>query len=1137
MTISNNQPNKGLAQQDYQDQDLNELSRIWSEEFYHILASQNIADDRAIDTKSLAKIFPLDYKHKFDPKDAIEDLVYLQKAFTGGKLAFHLIQVSNVDFQLKIYSPENALILSNILPLIENLGFKAIDEQSFVIKAGFFTSETFVYNFILSTPLPITQEFVELKANVEDALDKTSSGLLKSDSLSKLVVLSAFNWQQVKLLKALTRYLHQTGFAYGKGYVQLTLIKHSSYTELLMDLFEARFNPAIHSTDKATDIIGKMHKYLDSVDGSAEDKVLRTMLGVVEAIVRTNCYLVDQAGNPKSYLSFKFASHKVPGLPLPVPYAEIFVYANDFEGVHLRGGKVARGGIRWSDRSEDYRTEVLGLMKAQMTKNAVIVPVGSKGGFCVNFGSDNMTRQEYMDHVVACYKNFLRGMLDLTDNIIAGKIIQNKELVIYDEQDPYLVVAADKGTATFSDFANSVSAEYSFWLGDAFASGGSAGYDHKKMAITAKGAWISVQRHFEAMGIDVQKDHITVAGIGDMSGDVFGNGMLRSGAIKLVAAFNHMHIFIDPDPDPVVSFKERERLFNLPTSKWSDYNHELISKGGGVFERNAKFIPISEEMKALLDIETDKLTPDELIKAILKARVDLIWNGGIGTYYKASSENNVEIGDKTNDNVRCDAKNIRAKVIAEGGNIGLSQQARIEYSKYGGRINTDFIDNSAGVDCSDHEVNVKIALNQAMVNGKLTLQERNQLLVQMTKEVEHLVLLDNYKQTQAVTIAELSPALTLESFSQLIDSLEQEKLLDRKMEFLPSKTELLRRSANKECITRPELAVLLSYSKMSVGNAIADALLVDEKYFQLYLLDYFPPLMQERFREEILTHPLKREIIKTVVTNKIVNQLSGPIINTIERETGAQMCNIIRSYTIVCEIFNLDNLWQKVESLPNSIDHSIKIDMFTELEKIMRRGSSWFLRNVEHPINLTKTIDEFKEPAQRLRDKIRELLVGEARNKFDNRKAKYMEVGIDDNLADSIAILDSLISVFDIVSVAKQTGSNDLKVANLYFMTASHLNIDWLRKTAEKQMDESYWNRLAIQSIKDDLYDKQRRLLTALFKTKDGDNVDLEHWLSKNRQASGIFIDFVKQIKLQDNVDLHMVILANKKFEIFVRKI
>lgn len=1141
MTISNNQQNQNILTQGYlqQDQDLNELLRIWAQEFDKLFSEIQPFGGRMIDVdnKSLNKIFPIDYKHKFSPKEAIDDLIYLQKANDAGKLQFHLYQVSDIDFQLKIYSAQNALILSNILPLIENLGFKAIDERSFAIENHSFLGNSFVYHFLLSTPLPIAQEFSQLKANVEDALDKTSQGLLKSDSLSKLVVLSAFNWQEVRLLKALTRYLHQTGFAYGKGYVQLTLIKHCKYTELLMALFEAKFDPKTCSKDKVADICEKIAKYLDIVDSSAEDKVLRTMLGVVEAIVRTNCYLVDQAGNPKSYLSFKFASHKVPGLPLPVPYAEIFVYANDFEAIHLRGGKVARGGIRWSDRSEDYRTEVLGLMKAQMTKNSVIVPVGSKGGFCVNFDSSKMSRQEYMDKVVECYKNFLRGMLDLTDNIIEGQITQDKRLVIYDEQDPYLVVAADKGTATFSDFANSVSTEYSFWLGDAFASGGSAGYDHKKMAITAKGAWISVQRHFEAMGIDVQKDHITVAGIGDMSGDVFGNGMLRSEAIKLVAAFNHMHIFIDPDPDPVVSFKERERLFNLPTSKWSDYNHDLISKGGGVFERNAKFIPVSEEMQSLLDIEVDKLTPEELIKAILKARVDLIWNGGIGTYYKASSENNVEIGDKTNDNVRCDAKDIRAKVIAEGGNIGLSQQARIEYSKYGGRINTDFIDNSAGVDCSDHEVNTKIALNQAMVNGKLTLQERNELLAQMTKEVEHLVLLDNYKQTQAVTIAELSPALTLEAFSQLIDSLEHAKLLDRKMEFLPSKTELLRRSSNKEYITRPEIAVLLSYSKMSVGQEIEDALLVDEKYFQPYLLDYFPPLMQERFKEEILAHPLKREIIKTVVTNKIVNQLSGPIINTIQRETGAQMCNIIRSYTIVCEIFTLDGLWQQVESLPSSINHAIKIDMFTELEKIMRRGSSWFLRNVEHPINLTKTIDEFKEPAQRLREKIRELLVGEASSKFDNRKSKYIQAGVHEDLASSIAILDSLISVFDIVSVAKQTGSNDLKVANLYFMTASQLNIDWLRKTAEKQMDESYWNRLAIQSIKDDLYDKQRRLLTALFKTKDGDNVNLERWLSENRQVSGVFIDFVKQIKLQDNVDLHMVILANKKFEIFVRKI
>ncbi len=1125
-----------------EEQDLNKLKALWNETFYEELASKSNNKKSDLIATNLDKIFPLDYKHKFSPEFAIIDLNYLKLATTEQKLKFNLETSSAIDFKLKIYSPSKSLALSDILPLIENLGFKAIDEQSFEIKAEGDIEKSWIYYFILAAPAAIERNPKELKANIEDALDKIALGLLSSDSLSKLVVLSSFNWQQVKLLKALTRYLHQTGFTYGKGYVQLMLIKHFQYTELLMSLFTAKFDLTKHSEREFSSVKAAMLQYLDNVESSAEDKVLRSMLELIEAIIRTNYYQLDPNGVPKNYISFKFDSSKVPGLPRPLPYAEIYVYSNDFEGIHLRGGKVARGGIRWSDRGEDYRTEVLGLMKAQMTKNAVIVPVGSKGGFFVKLSAEGLTRPVYMDAVITCYKNFLRGLLDLTDNIVEHKVIHPEGVVIYDAADPYLVVAADKGTATFSDYANSVSAEYNFWLGDAFASGGSAGYDHKKMAITAKGAWISVTRHFAAMGIDVQKDPITVVGIGDMSGDVFGNGMLLSNSIKLVGAFNHKHIFIDPTPDPQISFAERQRLFNLPMSSWSDYDVKLISQGGGVFERNAKLITLSSEIRELLEIESTEIAPDDLIKVLLTAKVDLIWNGGIGTYFKASTETHLDIGDKANDGLRCNAKDIKAKVIAEGGNIGVSQQARIEYSKLGGLINTDFIDNSAGVDCSDHEVNIKIILNQAVTAGKLSLEERNKLLASMTQQVEKLVLADNHQQNQAITIAQLSPALSVEIFSHLITSLEEEKLLDRKVEFLPDEAELNRRSIAKERMTRPELAMLLSYSKMSVYNDLVHAKLTEDKYFESYLVNYFPPLMQEQFRSEILAHPLRQEIIRTIITNKIVNQLGGPIINNIKRETGAALCNIIRSYTIVCEIFNLDYLWQSVENLPTNVDHSIKIDMFTELEKIMRRGSSWFVRNLEQPINIEQTIKEFKEPAERLSHKIATLLAGEAKSRFDARLKKYSVPGVNLELANSIAILDSLVSAFDIIFVAKQTTAQDTDVANLYFASGNKFNIDWLRRTAEKHLDDSYWNRLSIQSLKDDLYGKQRLLLIKMINQLDSNlsinpTSILETWIEKNKDAASIFIDFIEDIKLQENINLHMVLLANKKFEIFLNKL
>ncbi len=1228
------------------EQELDKISTRWSEDFYHKLCKNFGEYQGGVNFKLFDPIFPIDYREKFNGQTTLIDIEYLKEASIYHKPIFNLIAINNKEFQLKIYSPTPKLALSDLLPSIENLGFKAIDEQSFAIKGTEDIKESWIYEFTLEPLITIEGNIDLLKANVEEALDKISLGLLANDSLSKLIVLSGFNWWQVKLVKALTRYLHQTGFIYGKGYVQLILIKHFLYTKMLVDLFDAKFNPANSSDVSTKTITDSILSYLNKITSSSEDKVLRNMFGIIEAIVRTNCY--QSIANPinispilchsresgnldpcfrrdditpslidsdllrvdanqvsyssdsstglnnlsnnnnkhniacRNYFSFKFDSKKVPNLPLPVPFAEIFVYANDFEAIHLRGGKVSRGGIRWSDRGEDYRTEVLGLMKAQSTKNSVIVPFdGSKGGFSLNFTDDNMTRQEYMARVIECYKNFLRGLLDITDNIVNGKIIQPQNTIIYDQEDPYLVVAADKGTSTFSDHANSVSAEYNFWLGDAFASGGSAGYDHKKMAITSKGAWISVASHFLRIpakvayvegfegdverrtaayssvreypstastyksptevdfcrkSIDVQRDPITVVGIGDMSGDVFGNGMLRSNAIKLVAAFNHKHIFIDPQPDPIISFNERMRLFGLPTSNWSDYNQQLISKGGGIFERSSKSILLSTEAKLLLKIDIDQLTPEQLIKAILQAEVDLLWNGGIGTYIKASTESHLEIGDKANDNLRVNGRDIRAKVIGEGGNIGVSQQGRIEYSKLGGQINTDFIDNSAGVDCSDHEVNIKIALNQAMSSKKISLEERNKLLSTMTKQVEELVLVDNYKQNQALNIMQLSRISTIEIFSQFIDTLEEEKLIDRTVEFLPTREELNRRVLNKESITRPELCVLLSYSKRSVYHDLITATFSKDKYFESYLINYFPALMQEKFREEILSHPLKHEIIRTVVTNKIINQLGGPSLNLIKRDTGAALCDIVRSYTIICEIFDLDNLWTIVESLPSTIEYKVKIDMFTELAKIMRRGISWFLKHIKHPINISDTIDEFYEPARMLSKVVSNSLLGEAKNKFDDKVKQYTLLGVTDEIAQRVATLDSLVSVFDIIYIAKRTQATNNDVASLYFATGNKFSIDWLRKACDKQLNDSYWNRLSTQSLKDDLYDKQRQLLTKII-NKSKVNIDLDLWIDNNIDSASIFLDFVKGIRLQENIDLNILILANKKFETFLRKL
>jgi glutamate dehydrogenase len=1116
------------------EKDLITLTTNWSDALHHELAEKYGEYEGAMIFKDIEQVFPEEYSHKFNAAQTIEDLDHLYLVSTTGKAVFDLLRGENNLFFLKIYSLVS-IALSDILPAIENIGFSALEEQSFTLKPSKTFKQFWIYEFKLSTPIEITFPFEDLKRNVEEALEKMSEGLLRSDSLSKLLVLSGFDWTKVKLVKALTRYLHQTGFVYGKGYVQLVLIKHHGFAEMLVKLFDAKFNPATHSLKRAKELSNKLSEYLDTVKSSSEDKVLRNLHLLVEAITRTNYY--QPAKNKiKEYLSFKFDSNKVPDLPLPRPYAEIFVYSNIFEGVHLRGGEVARGGLRWSDRGEDYRTEVLGLLKAQMTKNTVIVPVGSKGTFYVNFEQGESSREEYMSKVIKCYKNFLKGLLDLTDNLTGGKTVPPKDTVIYDEPTPYLVVAADKGTATFSDYANEISAEYNFWLADAFASGGSVGYDHKKMGITAKGAWISVQNHFLNMGIDVQKDPFTVVGIGDMSGDVFGNGMLLSKCIKLVAAFNHKHIFIDPDPDPAISYKERQRLFTLPGSNWTDYRQELISKGGGVFERSAKLLTLSPEIQKLLDVQHSKITPDDLIRAILLASVDLLWNGGIGTYIKSSLENNIDIGDKTNDSLRCNGCDIRAKVIAEGGNLGVSQLGRIEYALKGGHINTDFIDNSAGVDCSDHEVNIKIALNQACVENKITTPQRNKILEQMTSQVEALVLQDNVAQNQALTIWQLTPAMNIETFSQLIQELEAKKLLDRAVEFLPNKTELSRRSLSKEGLTRAELAILLSYSKMFVDKELLSSTLTDDPYFERHLFNYFPKIMQDRFPDQIRNHPLKHEIIRTVITNKIVNQVGGPLISAIKRETGGQLSDIASAHTIVCEIFNLDILWNKVGNLGVKVSTPTQVEMFTDLGKIMRRGIAWFIKNLKSPFDITSTIKEYKEKAACLSGMVGNLLIGEAKTKYQARISSYVAEGVDKQLANGIATLEILVSAFDIIYISKITKVEDKTIANLYFQTGEILHIDWLRKSCETQIDESYWNRLSIQSLKDDLYDKQRRFITGLV-MQSKDKIDLASWLKDNAKIAGIFTDFVEDIKLNENINLNMMILANKKFEMFLRKL
>jgi glutamate dehydrogenase len=1120
-------------------EELEAITSLWKDAFLHEL-SLKYGEYEALNlSKKYKNIFPREYRQSYSAATALLDIDYIRKASETLSPEFNLEIFDNNNITLKIYNAEHKLALSSIIPYLENIGFTVLEEQTFVLKESQDIKSIFLHTFNLTCNLPENADLSLLKNNIEVALSRMAQGILSNESLCRLIILAGLDWRKITVLEALTKYLQQTGFTYGNSFVQQTLIQHPRFASLLYNYFDFRFNPEKHSVKKSQEVHEHLLHYLNSVNSSNEDKVLRALSGLIDAIVRTNSFQKNPEGDFKHYVSFKFNSALVPDLPLPLPYAEIFVYSKEFEGIHLRGGKVARGGIRWSDRGEDYRTEVLGLMKAQMTKNTVIVPVGSKGAFYPKFAAENLSKTEFINKVVNSYSDFLRGLLDITDNIVHGKVQHPDNTVLYDDSDPYLVVAADKGTATFSDYANQVSQEYNFWLGDAFASGGSAGYDHKKMGITAKGGWIAVTRHFQEMGIDVQNDPITVVGIGDMSGDVFGNGMLLSKSLKLVAAFNHMHIFLDPNPDPKSSFDERKRLFALPGSKWSDYNPDLISEGGGVFERKAKSITLSPEVQNLLGIRASQVKPEELIQAILKAEVDLIWNGGIGTYIKSTQENNMDIGDKANDNLRVNGADVKAKVIGEGGNLGVSQRGRIEYSKHGGRLNTDFIDNSAGVDCSDHEVNIKIALGQAMDENRLSRAARDNLLSKMTDEVASLVLYDNFKQTQAITIAEKSHAFTTEMFARQIEQLEAEGLLDRKVEFLPSTQELAKLSTINEKLTRPELAVLLSYSKMSVYKELLETKLPQEKFFERYLLEYFPKTMVEDYKEEIISHQLRKEIIITVITNKIVNQLGGAVLSSIKRETGAHLCDIVRAFTIVTEIFEIEKLWSKVEKMDGTIDIEAQIDMFTEINKLTRRGVFWFIRNFEHPLNISKLNEEYRDQALGLSKAIYKSLSGDAINKFNNKVNYFTEHKVPQPLAHNIASLDTYVSALDVITIANKTDVKDEKVASLYFQVGSFYKFDWLRKSCDKLINTSYWNRLSLQSIKDDLYDKQRKFVRILIKQmkKEDHGFNLEDWDQINHKHSQIYFKFIQELSEHENLDFNMIVLATKKLEIFLQSL
>ncbi len=910
------------------------------------------------------------------------------------------------------------------------------------------------------------------------------------------------------MLRAYCRYLLQTGVPFSQASMERTLAANPTIARNLVRLFERRFDPDASRRDPEK-LVAQIRTDLEAVASLDEDRILRGYLHVLEATLRTNYYQragthsegASAQGSPaattsKAYISFKLDPARIPDLPLPRPKFEVFVYSPRVEAVHLRMGYVARGGIRWSDRREDFRTEILGLMKAQNVKNTLIVPVGAKGGFvCKRL--PNGSREEIQAEVVACYQTLIRGLLDLTDNIVAGRIVPPPRVVRRDSDDAYLVVAADKGTATFSDIANAISMEYAYWLGDACASGGSAGYDHKKMAITARGAWECVKRHFREIGKDIQKEDFTVIGIGDMSGDVFGNGMLLSKHIRLQAAFDHRHIFLDPGADAASGFSERQRLFNLPRSSWDDYDRKRISRGGGVFPRTLKSITLSPEAAAMLGITASTATPNEIMTAILRMPADLLWNGGIGTYVKSREESNAQVGDRANDGIRINGADLRAKVVGEGGNLGFSQRGRVEYALCGGRLNTDFIDNSAGVNTSDVEVNIKILLNPLMQAGKLTRADRNKLLSRMTNEVAALVLRNNYLQSQALSTLELQTRERLPEYQHLIRSLERSGDLNRALEFLPADDELVERRKRNAGLTRPELSILLAYSKIWLTNHLLDSDVPEDPYLSSELVRYFPSPIQERYARAISQHRLRREIITTATTNSLVNRMGPTFVPRAQEDTGAEPAQIARAYTAAREIFDMRDTWAHIEALDTRIPAKVQYSMSFQTSRLLRHVTYWLLAHRKRELQVDAAVAEFRKGVRQLEAGIEEILAGTERERFDRIRKEHIEGGVPPALATRIASLGANNAALDIVEIATSHDVSVVEAARVYFEIGAKIGMDWLRSQIEQLAVEGPWQAIARTGLRDAALRIHRRLAECVLSREEhgGAHARVKAWI------------------------------------------
>ncbi|HVW43342.1 MAG TPA: NAD-glutamate dehydrogenase [Amycolatopsis sp.] len=1104
-----------------------------------------------------AGVFPEAYKEDYSAAQALADLRTLESLTGEDDLAMSFYVPADAEpgeRRFKLFLLGEGVTLSAVLPVLQRMGVEVVDERPYDLHREDGT-RSWIYDFGLRIGRRelegLTDEAEhDLQIRFQDAFAAAWRGHCEVDGFNALVLRAGLTWRQAAVLRAYARYLRQARTPYSQDYIESSVLAHTDIATQLVRYFEHRFDLA---TDPAADTQGEtmaseISTMIDAVTSLDEDRILRRLLAVIGATLRTNYRLTD-----RPYLAFKLDPQTVPDLPEPRPKFEIFVYSPRVEGVHLRFGAVARGGLRWSDRREDFRTEILGLVKAQAVKNAVIVPVGAKGGFVVKCpprptGDPGVDREAQQNEGIACYRMFISGLLDLTDNLVEGKPVPAPDVVRYDGDDTYLVVAADKGTATFSDIANEVAGSYGFWLGDAFASGGSVGYDHKAMGITARGAWESVKRHFRELGVDTQRENFTVVGIGDMAGDVFGNGMLLSEHIRLVAAFNHMHVFLDPDPDAASTFRERKRLFELPRSSWDDYDRSLISEGGGIYSRNAKTIPVTPQVRSVLGLADDitKLSPAELIRSILLAPVDLLWNGGIGTYVKAADETHADAGDKANDAVRVNGRDLRVKVVGEGGNLGLTQLGRIEFARNGGKINTDALDNSAGVDCSDHEVNIKILLDHAVMAGQLEREQRDELLHEMTDEVGDLVLADNYDQNAVLGVSRAHAGAMISVHERLVAALESAGALDRELEFLPSPAGFQELEKAGKGLTSPELATLLAHVKLELKDELLASELPDAEVFARRLPEYFPRPLRERFADRIGEHPLRRQIISTLLVNEVVDGGGLSYAFRLAEEMNATATDAIRAYTVVTRVFDLGSLWSEIDALDNVVPAEIADALMLESRRLLDRSSRWFLANRPQPLAVGAEITRFGGAVSRLAPQVAGLLRGREVEAVQETTETLVGEGVPRELANRVAtLLDAygLLDVIEAAELADREARGDVErtpqeTAELYYALSAHLDVDRLLTSISALERGNRWHALARLSLRDDVYSSLRAItLDALRHSEPDDSPEekISQWEKSNASRLARARVALDEINHSGRLDLATLSVAARQLRSTVR--